>query len=129
MHYLVNWIKMQSWIVRFYYVLNTFVFCKCVWTKNCSKQWNEANNQLLHFGLIEEIMRRTMLLKITCFCRFDMEESNTSSSLIFYLSSLYSCLDLSTNGCKMRLIEMYDKIIDLILQAMYFCHFLRLKLN
>ena len=54
-----------------------------------------------------------MLLKITCFCRFDMEESNTSSSLIFYLSSLYSCLDLSTNGCKMRLIEMYDKIIDL----------------
>ena len=91
------------------------------------KTCNFNDNQLLHFGLIEEIMRRTILLKITCFCRFDMEESNTSSSLIF--SSLYSCLDLSTNGCKMRLIEMYDKIIDLILQAMYFCHLLRLKLN
>ena len=41
---------------RFYYVLNTFVFCKCIWNKNCSKQQNEANKQLLHFGLNDKNM-------------------------------------------------------------------------
>ena len=36
--------------------IHLFVVNVHSWNKNCSKQWNEANNQLLHFGLNDKNM-------------------------------------------------------------------------